>query len=46
MILHELVQHGKIHPPKWLPDNTQMLGYAGSAAYGVRNDTSDMDKFV
>lgn len=45
MILHELVQHGKIHPPKWLPDNTQMLGYAGSAAYGVSNDTSDMDCF-
>jgi predicted nucleotidyltransferase len=45
MLLHTLVDRKLIHPPKWLPDNTQFLGYAGSAAYGVSNDTSDMDCF-
>ncbi len=45
MLLHTLVERKLIHPPKWLPDNTQFLGYAGSAAYGVSNDTSDMDCF-
>lgn len=45
MLLHTLVERKLIHPPKWLPDNTQFLGYAGSAAYGVSSDTSDMDCF-
>lgn len=45
MLLHKLVERNQIHPPKWLPDNTQFLGYAGSAAYGVSGDTSDMDCF-
>lgn len=45
MLLHNLVERKLIWPPKWLPDNTQFLGYAGSAAYGVSNDTSDMDCF-
>lgn len=45
MLLHTLVERKLIHPPKWLADNTQFLGYAGSAAYGVSNDTSDMDCF-
>ena len=45
MLLHKLTERGLIHPPKWLPDNTQFLGYAGSAAYGVSSDTSDMDCF-
>ncbi len=45
MLLHTLVERKLIHPPKWLPDNTQFLGYAGSVAYGVSSDTSDMDCF-
>ena len=45
MLLHDLVTKTYIHPPKWLPDNTMYLGYAGSAAYGVSADTSDMDCF-
>lgn len=45
MLLHKLVERNQIHPPRWLPDNTQFLGYAGSAAYGVSGDTSDMDCF-
>jgi predicted nucleotidyltransferase len=45
VLLHTLVERKLIHPPKWLPDNTQFLGYAGSAAYGVSSDTSDMDCF-
>ena len=45
MLLHKLVERNQIHPPKWLPDNTQFLGYAGSAAYGASGDTSDMDCF-
>tara|TARA_R110000868_G_scaffold9620_4_gene47542 strand:- start:8791 stop:9066 length:276 start_codon:yes stop_codon:yes gene_type:complete len=45
MLLHKLVEKNLIHPPTWLPDNTQFLGYAGSAAYGVSGDTSDMDCF-
>jgi uncharacterized protein len=45
MLLHTLVERKLIWPPKWLPDNTQFLGYAGSAAYGVSGDTSDMDCF-
>lgn len=45
MLLHKLVERNLVHPPKWLPDNTQFLGYAGSAAYGVSGDTSDMDCF-
>ena len=45
MILHTLINNGRVHPPKWLADNTQFLGYAGSAAYGVSSDTSDMDCF-
>lgn len=29
--------------PKWLPDNVMFEGMTGSVAYGVSNDTSDMD---
>jgi len=32
-----------IHTPKWLPDNIMFEGITGSVAYGVSNDTSDMD---
>ena len=32
-----------ISPPKWLPDNMQYEVITGSVAYGVSNDTSDMD---
>lgn len=45
MLLHDFVHKQVIHPPKWLPDNTMYLGYAGSAAYGVSKDSSDMDCF-
>lgn len=32
-----------ILPPKWLPDNVLFEGMTGSIAYGVTNDSSDMD---
>lgn len=32
-----------IRTPKWLPNNTMFEGITGSVAYGVSNDTSDMD---
>lgn len=32
-----------INPPKWMIDNIMFEGLTGSVAYGVSNDTSDMD---
>jgi len=43
VLLTSLVEKNAIHPPKWLPNNTQFLTIMGSAAYGVSGDTSDMD---
>ena len=31
------------HPPSWLPDNTMYEVWMGSTAYGVAQDSSDMD---
>ena len=45
MLITDLARQNLIHPPRWLPTNTQYLGYAGSASYGVSSDTSDMDCF-
>jgi predicted nucleotidyltransferase len=45
MLLQKLKEHGLIHPPKWLPDNTVYLTIMGSVAYGVSSDTSDMDVY-
>jgi predicted nucleotidyltransferase len=40
----ELLSREKlINPPKWLSDNTHYEVITGSVAYGVSNDTSDMD---
>lgn len=43
MILIDLKNKNIIHPPSWLPLNTQYLTYNGSVAYGVSSDTSDCD---
>lgn len=45
MIIKKLEQDGLICPPKWLADNTHYLCVMGSVAYGVSNDTSDMDVY-
>lgn len=39
-MLHE---KSLIHPPKWLVNNVMFEGMTGSVAYGINNDTSDMD---
>jgi predicted nucleotidyltransferase len=38
-----LYKKNLITPPKWLPDNVHYETMMGSVAYGVSNDTSDMD---
>jgi uncharacterized protein len=44
MILHDLVEHKLIHPPRWLPDNTHYLAIVGSESYGANlPGTSDQD---
>jgi predicted nucleotidyltransferase len=45
MIIKELTDKGLIHPPTWLPLNTQYLTIMGSMAYGVSSDSSDMDVY-
>jgi len=45
MLLHDLQQKRLIQPPRWLADNCQMLMTMGSVAYGVSNDSSDMDVY-
>lgn len=43
MILNKLVAKHAIHPPIWLPNSTQYLTIMGSQAYGVSEDSSDVD---
>lgn len=43
MILHDLVEKGVAHPPKWLPDNTHYLAIVGSESYGANIGSSDKD---
>ena len=43
--LRKLVELQKINTPTWLPDNVMFEGLTGSVAYGVSNDTSDMDLY-
>lgn len=45
MLLQDLKTRDLIDCPKWLPDNTQCLVQMGSVAYGVSNDSSDMDVY-
>lgn len=45
MLIQKLYQAGVIHPPKFLPDNTQFLCQMGSVAYGVSTDNSDVDVY-
>lgn len=45
MIIQELQDKGKIHPPSWLAMNCQYLTIMGSVAYGVSSDTSDCDVY-
>ena len=43
MILQDLAQKNLIHPPKWLPGNTQYLAIVGSESYGAATYGSDQD---
>lgn len=43
MLINELEQRKLIQPPRWMATNTAYLTIMGSVAYGVSNDTSDMD---
>jgi len=45
MLLQKLKKKQLIHPPEWLVTNTHYLVYTGSVAYGVSNDTSDLDMY-
>ncbi|MBM3235118.1 nucleotidyltransferase [Candidatus Poribacteria bacterium] len=42
-LIQELTKKKLIHPPKWLPDNMCYATIMGSQAYGVSDDSSDMD---
>lgn len=44
-VLERLMEKELVHPPKWMRTNTNYLCYMGSVAYGVNNDTSDMDVY-
>lgn len=43
MLINNLEKQKLISPPKWLSDNCSYLTIMGSMAYGVSNDSSDMD---
>ena len=43
MIFQTLEKQKLIHPPHWLSSNCFYLTYMGSVAYGVSDDTSDVD---
>lgn len=45
MLLHDLAKKNLIHPPKWLPTNAVYITVMGSQAYGVNNDSSDLDVY-
>jgi predicted nucleotidyltransferase len=42
-VVKNLYNKKLINPPKWLPDNVMYEVITGSVAYGISNDTSDMD---
>ncbi len=44
-VLKRLKNDGLINPPAWLIQNIQMLVMMGSVAYGVSDDTSDIDVY-
>src|SRR3954451_5519232 len=44
-VVLELEQKKLVSPPKWLGANVHYLTIMGSVAYGVSNDTSDMDVY-
>lgn len=41
--VQKLTDKGLINPPSWLPDNVMYEVIMGSSAYGVSNDSSDLD---
>lgn len=43
--VQRLTDRGLIQPPRWLPTNVQYETIMGSVAYGVSDDTSDMDVY-
>ena len=45
MLIKRLQKKGLIHPPSFLPDNTQYLVMMGSEAYGCSSGKSDMDLY-
>lgn len=44
-LIMDLTSRRLIHPPTWLPEQTQYLTIMGSFAYGVSSDTSDCDVY-
>jgi predicted nucleotidyltransferase len=44
-VVKDLSDKGLIKPPKWLADNICYLTTMGSIAYGVSDDTSDLDVY-
>lgn len=44
-IVQKLTERGIARPPRFLPANTHYETIMGSVAYGVSNDTSDMDVY-
>ena len=45
MLLDDLQKKNLIHPPKWMSNNTTYLVVMGSQAYGVNDDSSDLDVY-
>lgn len=43
--VQELKDKGLVNPPAWLPQNVAYETIMGSVAYGVSDDTSDMDVY-
>lgn len=44
-ITYKLTEKNLAKPPKWLPDNIHYETMMGSIAYGVNQDTSDLDVY-
>lgn len=44
-LLHRLVEKKLLCPPPWLADSVQYVTIMGSQAYGVSDDSSDMDLY-
>lgn len=45
MLLQTLYEQKRIQPPKWLPSSVHYMVIMGSTAYGVSENTSDLDVY-